>query len=151
MSKNCDFFRSAIRKSPSKSGPLSHTARPVDQATIDYLIDIGRILSGELNMDADEKSDVLFRVTTVLNVTEKQLAACKGKNIRITVRQIMKMMHPDPPELRGIRDGTGQKKIELIAGRDVTVCRTGRDGTISTHFCIPPSVYTTQSLATSIS
>ncbi|CAF4744852.1 unnamed protein product [Rotaria socialis] len=30
-------------------------------------------------------------------MTEKQLETCKGKNIRITVRQIMKMLHPDPP------------------------------------------------------
>ncbi len=72
-------------------------ARPIDQATIDYLIDIGRILNGEFNMDADEKSDVLLRVTSALDVTEKQLATCNGKNIRITVRQIMKMIHPDPP------------------------------------------------------
>ena len=48
-------------------------------------------------MDADEKSDILTRVTSVLSVTEKQLETCKGKNIRITVRQVMKLKYPDPP------------------------------------------------------
>jgi hypothetical protein len=72
-------------------------ARPMDQSTINYLMDISKILSGESNLDADEKSDILFHVTSVLDVTEKQLQDCKGKNIRITVRQIMKMKYPDPP------------------------------------------------------
>ncbi|CAF3284080.1 unnamed protein product [Rotaria socialis] len=72
-------------------------ARPTDQTTIDYLIDIGKILSGEANLDPDEKSEILLNITTTLDLTEKQLETCKGKNIRITVRQIMKMLHPDPP------------------------------------------------------
>ncbi|CAF3574286.1 unnamed protein product, partial [Rotaria socialis] len=71
--------------------------RPTDQTTIDYLIDIGKILSGEANLDPDEKSEILLNITTTLDLTEKQLETCKGKNIRITVRQIMKMLHPDPP------------------------------------------------------
>ncbi|CAF1269040.1 unnamed protein product [Rotaria magnacalcarata] len=69
--------------------------RPTDQTTIDYLIDIGKILSGEANLDPDEKSEILLNITTTLDLTEKQLETCKGKNIRITVRQIMKMLHPD--------------------------------------------------------
>ncbi|CAF3957159.1 unnamed protein product [Rotaria sordida] len=73
------------------------STRPTDQATNDYLIDIGRILSGAANVDADEKSDILLRVTSALDLTETQLQTCKGKNIRITVRQIMKMIHPDTP------------------------------------------------------
>ncbi|CAF4818040.1 unnamed protein product [Rotaria socialis] len=72
-------------------------ARPTDQPTIDYLIDIGKILSGEANLDPDEKSEILLNITTTLDLTEKQLVACKGKNVRITVRQIMKILHPDPP------------------------------------------------------
>ncbi|CAM4760753.1 unnamed protein product [Rotaria magnacalcarata] len=71
--------------------------RPTDQPTIDYLIDIGKILSGEANLDPDEKSEILLNITTTLDLTEKQLVACKGKNVRITVRQIMKILHPDPP------------------------------------------------------
>ncbi|CAF3308081.1 unnamed protein product [Rotaria socialis] len=71
--------------------------RPTDQTTIDYLIDIGKILSGEANLDPDEKSEILLNITTTLDLTEKQLETCKGKNIRVTVRQIMKMLHPDPP------------------------------------------------------
>ncbi|CAF1484868.1 unnamed protein product [Adineta steineri] len=71
--------------------------RPTDEATVHYLIDIGRILSGEVNIDPDEKSDILSRVSLMLGVTEFQLSECKGKNIRITVRQIMRMKYPDPP------------------------------------------------------
>jgi hypothetical protein len=70
-------------------------ARPVDEATINYLTDIGRILSGESTIDPDEKSDILCDCAMKLNVTEKELEACKGKNIRITVRQIMKMKYPE--------------------------------------------------------
>jgi hypothetical protein len=71
-------------------------ARPTDQATINYLIDIGSILSGEATIDPDERSDILFQVGNVLNMTEKQLQDCKGKNIRITVRQIMKAKYSNP-------------------------------------------------------
>jgi hypothetical protein len=60
------------------------------------LIEIGRILSGEHDLDADEKGDILTRVVSALDVTERQLEKCKGKNIRITVRQIMKLKYPDP-------------------------------------------------------
>ncbi|CAF4403871.1 unnamed protein product, partial [Rotaria magnacalcarata] len=56
------------------------------------------ILSGEANLDPDEKSEILLNITTTLDLTEKQLETCKGKNIRVTVRQIMKMLHPDPPD-----------------------------------------------------
>jgi hypothetical protein len=61
------------------------------------LIGIGRILSGEGELDPDEKNDILTRVEKALGVTERQLEKCKGKNIRITVRQIMKLKYPDPP------------------------------------------------------
>jgi hypothetical protein len=71
-------------------------ARPTDPTTINYFIEIGKILSGETTMDPDEKSDILSDVLTALNVTEKQLQDCIGKNIRITVRQIMKMKYPNP-------------------------------------------------------
>jgi len=71
-------------------------ARPTDQTTVDYLIDVGRILSGETNIDPVDKSVILTRVLAALNVTEKQLQDCIGKNISITVRQIMKMKYPNP-------------------------------------------------------
>ncbi|CAM4840648.1 unnamed protein product [Rotaria magnacalcarata] len=51
--------------------------RPTDQTTIDYLIDIGKILSGEANLDPDEKSEILLNITTTLDLTEKQLETCK--------------------------------------------------------------------------
>ena len=60
------------------------------------MIDIGRVLSGEEHVDADEKSEILSRAASKLDVTESQLEACKGNNIRITVRQIMRLKFPQP-------------------------------------------------------
>ncbi|CAF4268937.1 unnamed protein product [Rotaria sp. Silwood2] len=71
--------------------------RPTDRATIDYLIDIGKVLSGENESTNDDKSNVLEDVVTALDVTEQQLEKCIGKNIRITVRKIMKLKHLSPP------------------------------------------------------
>jgi hypothetical protein len=40
------------------------------------------------------------------------------------------------PELRGTLD----KKIRVIAGRDMIVCEAGRDGTKPIKFCVPPTL-----------
>ena len=61
------------------------------------MIDIGKILGGETIFDPVEKSDIISAVLVALDVTEKQLQDCVGKNIRITVRQIMKIKYPNPP------------------------------------------------------
>ena len=48
-------------------------------------------------MDGDEKGEKLSTIISMLGVTETELEACKGKGIRVTVRQIMKMKFPEPP------------------------------------------------------
>lgn len=72
-------------------------ARPVDQATISYLVDIGKILSGENESNNEDKGEHLLEIMEILDMTEKELDICKRKNIRITVRQIMKAKYPSPP------------------------------------------------------
>ncbi|CAM4819408.1 unnamed protein product [Rotaria magnacalcarata] len=70
--------------------------RPTDKATIDYFIDIGRVLSGEAERTNDDKSDLLTNIMDALDLTEQQLEKCIGKNIRITARRIMKAKYPSP-------------------------------------------------------
>ena len=72
-------------------------ARPVDQATVSYLVDIGKILSGENESNSEDKGERLLEIMEILDMTEKELDMRKGKNIRITVRQIMKAKYPSPP------------------------------------------------------
>ncbi|CAF5043621.1 unnamed protein product, partial [Rotaria magnacalcarata] len=69
---------------------------PTDKATIDYFIDIGRVLSGEAERTNDDKSDLLTNIMDALDLTEQQLEKCIGKNIRITARRIMKAKYPSP-------------------------------------------------------
>ncbi|CAF5073585.1 unnamed protein product, partial [Rotaria magnacalcarata] len=71
-------------------------ARPTDKATIDYFIDIGRVLSGEAERTNDDKSDLLTNIMDALDLTEQQLEKCIEKNIRITARRIMKAKYPSP-------------------------------------------------------
>ncbi|CAF4145520.1 unnamed protein product, partial [Rotaria magnacalcarata] len=70
--------------------------RPTDKATIDYLIDVGRVLSGEAERTNDDKSDLLTNIIDALDLTKQQLEKCIGKNIRITARRIMKAKYPSP-------------------------------------------------------
>ncbi|CAF5160166.1 unnamed protein product, partial [Rotaria magnacalcarata] len=70
--------------------------RPTDKATIDYFIDIGRVLSGEAERTNDDKSDLLTNMMDALDLTEQQLEKYIGKNIRITARRIMKAKYPSP-------------------------------------------------------
>ncbi|CAM4826035.1 unnamed protein product [Rotaria magnacalcarata] len=72
------------------------TTRPTDKATIDYLIDVGRVLSGEAERTNDDKSDLLTNIIDALDLTKQQLEKCIGKNIRITARRIMKAKYPSP-------------------------------------------------------
>ncbi|CAF4108903.1 unnamed protein product, partial [Rotaria magnacalcarata] len=61
--------------------------RPTDKATIDYFIDIGRVLSGAAERTNDDKSDLLTNMMDALDLTEQQLEKYIGKNIRITARR----------------------------------------------------------------
>ncbi|CAF1570040.1 unnamed protein product [Rotaria magnacalcarata] len=70
--------------------------RPTDKATIDYFIDIGRVLSGAAERTNDDKSDLLTNMMDALDLTEQQLEKYIGKNIRITARRIMKAKYPSP-------------------------------------------------------
>lgn len=97
-------------------------ARPSDQATITYLIDIGKILSGEAEMDSDAKGELLYGIMESLEMTEKELEDCKGKNIRITVRQIMKSKYSSTPPGFKFAD-VDRKHVKAARGKIKTYSR----------------------------
>ena len=77
------------------------SARPVDRATIQYLIHIGKVLANESSADGSDmdqdvdKGDILELICTTLNMSEAQLASCKGKSLLSTARQIVAARYPN--------------------------------------------------------
>ena len=92
-----------------------------DQASNSLLIDIGKVLSGENERTNDERSNVLEDAVAALNLTEKQLEKCVGKNIRITVRRIMKLKYSSPPAGFKFAD-VDEEHVSAARGKNFFLC-----------------------------
>ena len=75
-------------------------ARPTDQKTIDYLIQIGNVLSGGGgNGDDDDtidKGELLDSILCTLSMTEAELTGHTARSILSTARQIIAAKYPEP-------------------------------------------------------
>ena len=75
-------------------------ARPTDKTTIDYLVHIGKILSGCVvngkNVDDQdvEKGEVLDSIINALDMTESELTANTSRSALSTARQIIGAKYP---------------------------------------------------------
>jgi predicted deacylase len=76
-------------------------ARPTDKATIEYLIQVGNVLSGGMvneddsDGDAVEKGELLDSIMTALDMTESELTANIRRSILSTARQIIGVKYPE--------------------------------------------------------
>ena len=76
------------------------SARPTEKSTIDYLVHIGKILSGgvvnvENSDDRDvEKGDILDSIINVLGMTEAELTANTSRSALSTARQVIGAKYP---------------------------------------------------------
>ena len=102
---------------------LPFLARPVDKATINHLIHIGKILSNELNPSTDENDNAIRRqmiksISIKPGMSENELAVCIGKTILSTARQIIAKKYPDPTTTFANVD---REHVRPVAGRDAPV------------------------------
>ena len=98
---------------------LSFLARPVDKAAINYLIHIGKILSNKLNPSASENdnaigSQMIESISIKLGMSENELAACIGKTILSTARQIISKNYPAPTTIFANVD---REHVRTVAGK----------------------------------
>ncbi|CAF1316274.1 unnamed protein product [Adineta ricciae] len=72
--------------------------RPTGAAK-NYIVDVGRVLSGELNNNEEDKGEKLENICTTLGLNEKELKSCEHKtDITKTCRQIVKKLYSEPKE-----------------------------------------------------
>ena len=82
-------------------------ARPADKATIEYFINIGNVLSDDMDNgtnnknNTDDTENVLETICSTLGMSEDQLTANIGKTILSTARQVIGCKYPDPETIFG--------------------------------------------------
>lgn len=76
---------------------FSLLARPTDPKTIDYFIQIGKVLSCDtetVNEKTIEKGELLDSIMATLEMTETELTQYIGRSILSTARQIVGTKYP---------------------------------------------------------
>lgn len=95
-------------------------ARPVDKATIQYFVYIGKVLSNDPSISANEtnsnvdKNELIQKICATLDLTESELAECVGKTILSTARQVISKRYPNRTTVFADVDKT---HIQAVAGK----------------------------------
>ncbi|CAF3863652.1 unnamed protein product [Rotaria magnacalcarata] len=75
--------------------------RPVDKATLQYFIYIGKVLSNDPSVSENEaneavnKTELIEKICSTLGITESELAKCAGKTILSTARRVISKKYPN--------------------------------------------------------
>ena len=94
-------------------------ARPIDKMTIDYLIHVGKVLSGGTvngEDDYDEemgKGEMLESIMQTLDMSEEELTANTGRSILSTARQLIGAKYPGQ---RVIYANVKKEHIKAVVG-----------------------------------